>query len=699
MAAPPDTNALLAPLDEAERRHPSGVALERALRTLAAAADLGARVEALEALADWVREPDATLPWPAGEADPASGDARYRRLGVLTTALERSDAAHAAVRDALRDAFVQGEALTLFAEVGIPDHRGVFEEAFERAQRRWLPAPREERDLGRLLARVLPDEGAAAWLEEAPPALVRRFVVALSLADEPLVRVRATAGDALRLLAARAEAIGLSRAMRERRDRAEIRDSPWYRLPRRTEALIARFDRVDTPELDESARAWRETIEAARAENRAVLDHLESTGVSVDLVFAVEACGRMLDRMALIGEVRLARAGDERVRANTLALAVLARERARGDSIVALARDTSRQLARRVVERAGQSGEHYIVASGAEYASMWARAVWGGTLTVGTAALKLAIAAAHLPPLPEGLLGGINYAASFTLMQATHGTLATKQPSMTAATLAGIIEETSGAHRAEEMASFVARIVRSQLAAAFGNVLGVGLGAFLFDRLWLALHGTHFVTPEKAESVLASMHMIHSATWWYAALTGVILWFSSMAAGSIENWTAVRRIPRAIAEHRIGARFGRERMQRVAAWFAKDVSAYAGSVVLGFLLGIAPSIGRFTGLPIDVRHVTLSTGQVAFAAAALGTFLDARVGWALGGVALMFVLNLGVSFALALWVAMRARGIGAREKRALARAVLRRLTRRPHEFVLPARAAPAPSAAERGPGG
>jgi site-specific recombinase len=179
------------------------------------------------------------------------------------------------------------------------------------------------------------------------------------------------------------------------------------------------------------------------------------------------------------------------------------------------------------------------------------------------------------------------------------------------------------------------------------------------------------------------MHATESATWWYAASTGVILWSASLLAGSIENWSAYRRVPRAIAEHPLGARVGRERMQRLAHDFARNVSAYAGSVVLGFFLGIAPAIGTFTGLPIDVRHVTLSTGQVAFAACALGTAFDARVGFALGGVALMFVLNLSVSFALALWVAMRARGVGRGERRALLVAVLRRLRRRPLEFVVP----------------
>lgn len=661
----------------------SVVELDAAIRVLGAANDLGARVEALERLADWARERDHAMPWPAGEPDPAGGDPRYRRLGVLSIAIERSESARRGVRDALRDALTHGDALALFAEVGIPEHRGIFEEALERVQRRLLPAPRDEHDLGRLLARIVPGVDAADWIERAPLPILRRIVAALAIPEESLARVREALADALRLLASRAESIGLSRPMRERRAPTAVRDSPWYRLPRRTESLTARFDRADAPETEEVVRAWRETVDAARKENRDVLDHLETAGISLELVYSVEACARALDRMAMLAELRLMSPGDAHLAGTIRVVSILARERARADSLLALGRDTSRQLARRVVERAGASGEHYIATTVREYAHMWISAAWGGVLTVGTAALKITIAAAHLPALPEGLLGGINYAASFTLLQATHGTLATKQPSMTAATLAGILENSSGPHRAEEMATFVARIVRSQLAAAFGNVTAVAIGAFAFDRLWFALHGRHFVDAQKAESIFASMHMIESATWWYAALTGVVLWLSSLVAGSIENWTTYRRIPRAIAEHELGARFGKARMQGVATWFAKNVSAYAGSVVLGFFLGLAPAIGKFTGLPIDVRHVTLSTGQVAFAACAIGTAFDPRVGWALGGVALMFVLNLGVSFSLALWVATRARNVGAREKRALAKAVLKRLARRPQEFVLP----------------
>jgi site-specific recombinase len=87
------------------------------------------------------------------------------------------------------------------------------------------------------------------------------------------------------------------------------------------------------------------------------------------------------------------------------------------------------------------------------------------------------------------------------------------------------------------------------------------------------------------------------------------------------------------------------------------------------------------GLPLEGRHVTLATGTLAFAACSLGT---ARLTLApCIGIALIGLLNFGVSFALALAVALRARDVTGRERLGLAVAVARRFVRHPLEFFLP----------------
>ncbi len=79
---------------------------------------------------------------------------------------------------------------------------------------------------------------------------------------------------------------------------------------------------------------------------------------------------------------------------------------------------------------------------------MWRAAAGGGRLlTVITAALKMRIVDAHLPPFIEGLAAGTNYAVSFVLLQIFGLVLATKQPAATAATFAGIIRNNRGVER------------------------------------------------------------------------------------------------------------------------------------------------------------------------------------------------------------------------------------------------------------
>jgi site-specific recombinase len=98
-------------------------------------------------------------------------------------------------------------------------------------------------------------------------------------------------------------------------------------------------------------------------------------------------------------------------------------------------------------------------------------------------------------------------------------------------------------------------------------------------------------------------------------------------------------------------------------------------------------VAKFFGLPLEVRHVTLSAGSLALALSSVG--VDA-VGWeavirAWAGIAVIGLCNFGVSFALALFVAMRARDVSTGERRTLPWAVLRRFVRRPHEFFWPPR--------------
>ena len=114
-------------------------------------------------------------------------------------------------------------------------------------------------------------------------------------------------------------------------------------------------------------------------------------------------------------------------------------------------------------------------------------------------------------------------------------------------------------------------------------------------------------------------------------------------------------------------------------------------VVLLFLRNgratLIPAVATFFALPIEVRHVTLSTGQLAAAVGAegFGLMRHAPFWWCVAGIVVTGMLNVGVSFFLAFRVALRSRGIRLADRSRIYRAVRRRLGHAPLSFIWPPR--------------
>jgi site-specific recombinase len=650
------------------------------LERLADSPSLDRRLDALERLARWVTAPDQVIPLGpgAGPVEPP-----WRRLEALLGALARLPVVRGRVRAALGAVVAETTALGLLAETGLPNDRGVGRETADRLFRRLLPAPRDEHDLARLLLRLFPSPRELRWIERMPAELFHRLVEALT--GDALAPLAEATAEALSLVAGRVQALGLSQAIRARSQPGPVRASPFFALPRRGDELLAQLE-APVGRLA-AERVFRLAIEGCREAATTVLGRLEASGVSIDVVYGLDVIEQSLRRLERLAAVLVTAPGRPRSAAVQDLLATLVWGRQADRSLRILLRTNLHLLARKIIDRAGQTGEHYITSTRRDYAGMLLSAAGGGLLTTGTALVKVAVTVGHFAPFVEGFLSSANFALSFVLMQLLGLTLATKQPSMTAATLAGSIRATGEAGQLDELVTQVARICRSQLAAALGNVSAVTVGALALDRWWRWRFGHPVISAEKASSVFASLHPLHSGTVFFAALTGVILWLSSVAAGSIENFAVYHRLPQAIAEH-WSARLLSARFTRAAAgWFARHVSGLGGSLALGAMLGMTPVVGKFLGLPLDVRHVTLSTGTLVLAGSAVGqgALPSSAALAAAGGIAIIFAANLGVSFTLALAVALRARAVPLRDSLRLGGALVRHLLRRPGDFVLPPR--------------
>ena len=518
----------------------------------------------------------------------------------------------------------------------------------------------------------------------SPPELFQRLLAVLAAPDGHDVanHQRVELQDALRLLASRVSSLGLNPEVRARVSSFSVSESPFYRVISATEELIQASDRET---LGTALARWRGLVHRCRTDMVQVHQHMENVGVSVELIFDMRKISACLIRMEAIVDVLTAENRDASLRAVHGLLGQLMEGRLTDLSLRSLLSENLNLISRKMVERTGHSGEHYIAHNRGEYWHMWAAALGGGLLTVITAAVKLRVYDAHLPPFVEGFAAGTNYAVSFIFLQIFGLVLATKQPAATAATFAGIIRESRGVEREHKLADFVSRITSTQLAAALGNVFAVGIGALFFERLWLLVFSESYLAHESATHVYETLNPTSSGTALFAIETGVILWMAALAGGWFENFAVYYRLTDAVAQHPLGLRVGQGRMKKVSRVLQRNLGGWSTSIVLGYLLGFAPVIGKFFGLPIDVRHVTLSTGTLALAVAHFGARSMGR-NWfyaAVAGIGVIFVLNLFVSFSIAAYVGLRAYDVSGREQWEILRSLVRNGLKSPGRFLWP----------------
>ncbi len=664
------------------------------LEVFTRAGSLHARLDALVQLYAWLRRTDHRLPElkPVAASDPWSGS-DWRRERVWLSILEASPELRDRYQAGIAAILEETDSVALFAQAGLPSDRGLIPETFDRLFRILLPAPREETDLAKLLLRLFPTEREVDrffGLSQEQLKYLATLTTPLQYPEaweKPITSLM----DAFYLLAARAQGLGLSEKLRIRGQGGPVRQSPFHRLTINSDALLEAVRLKES--VAEVAQQWKSAVADCRAELQAIVAHLDTRGVNLDVVYAMDVIEQSLRRMEIISGALVAPPGPPKLVTSLRLLREVIQGRLSDRSLWSLAENSFRLMAKKIVEWAGKTGEHYVTNNREEYRQMWGAALGGGLLTVGTAAIKLMVTHRGLPPFVEGFLAGLNYAVSFVLMHIFHLALATKQPSMTGAALAGIIHRCKDTEKSDELVSYVQRIVRSQLAAAFGNIIAVGAGAVVFSLLWKWIFGQAFLPVDTAEYAVKSMNPIASGTIFYAMLTGVILWLSSLAGGWIENWAVYHQLPRAIAEHRLGSSFQPETLQKFSESFAQNIAPWGSSIVLGFMLGMTPSLGHFFGLPLDVRHVTLSTGTLALGITSRGPEVlgSGALIWASLGIAVTFVMNLGVSFYLALRLALRAQDISPSDHLEILRTLWRHLLSDPREFFLPPVSDPAAS--------
>lgn len=621
------------------------------------------------------------------------------RFDTWLDTVEADDALRSQLREGLGVIIASTRQVGFFADLGVAPPHGFGAELAERLLHKVLPADHDPGELKDWMRLLFGRPRAASWAVSIPADRWARLARVLRLhdPDEPArVQFGSELLESMKILSARIAAIGVDPRVARVHPDAQRSASPFLEqqaaVRAHVDAWLAVWARRDA-HPSEDDRPIRVLLDQCREVLRRIHRNTGRTGVTVDLTVQLQRLAEIIDRLELLLDLfdHTAAPSDRHAAWHRL---VCAQVRACGEetSLRAFWRRSTQLAALEVTEHAGRTGDHYIVSSRDAWWAMLRSAAIGGAVIGLMAIAKILIARMHAPPLVEGVLVSLNYGLGFVLIHLLHGTVATKQPAMTAARIAAEIGDaqagggpTSWLPRVTEL---LVQVVRSQLVAVAGNV-GVALPvavAVTLTALWLT--GAAPASPQKAATLLGQLDPL-GLTLLYAAIAGVCLFLAGVVSGYCDNLAVFHRLPRRVASMPLLVRWaGRERAAAVGAYVEHNFGALAGNFLFGCMLGGTTLLGTLTGLPLDIRHVAFASANLGVAGTVLWPqlTLGALLVGALG-VALIAAVNLAVSFTLSLMLALRARRLTGAGVGAMWRAFAARLIAHPLDVLRPPPAA------------
>lgn len=418
-----------------------------------------------------------------------------------------------------------------------------------------------------------------------------------------------------------------------------------------------------------------------------VRKRIYKTGISIRSTNMLLRLEQSLNRMQILSEL-LAKNDKNRDKAIVELTQTIIVSVKRRYSISYLIDNNTKLLSRKITENSGRVGEHYISTDKAGYKKMFKMAAVGGFMIAFMATTKILSYDLELAPMSRAFVNSMIYGLGFVFIHIIHGTVATKQPAMTAAAIASTISDSSGkkSHQLAKLSELMVDIIRTQFIAIMGNVLVAMPLALIISIVWLQAKGTPMIGIDQAEHLLHDLDPFHSLAIFHAAIAGVFLFLSGLIAGYYDNLALFNNIGERIARHKLLLRFVSESwLQRLGTFVENNLGAIMGNFLFGVFLGSTATVGFIFGMPLDIRHIAFASANFSH-----GIFNMAADDFGLGivlisllGVILIGLVNLLVSFSLAMIVALRSKGVEVIEWKTISRLMYTHLMTQPRDFFLP----------------
>lgn len=588
------------------------------------------------------------------------------------------------ISNALGELLATREFTMALTETGLTLESGVFTELYKRFEYKVLPKPVDNLDILGFLSGILDARSDVEWLEKIDRDLFCEFLTLILPPRERLIeKIAPQIFMSLEILSLRLAGMGYDPLVSQRLKPRKEYQHAFMDVTRHVHSLLDGKGEDALPPLQEALERCRQAVRWVRS--RRSVD-----GASLALTYRLTKIDQTVQRMRLVVDLIDAILTDWKSGpARDLFFEVLLADIGRFDVRRFVARNVE-LLAFQITEHTGKAGEHYITRSRSEWHGMFRSAALGGVVVAFLAVLKALVSRLHLPPLPDFIASGSIYAGGFLLIHFLGGTLATKQPAMTASTLANALDEARNSDQAmDNLSEIIIRTIRSQMVAVFGNFLvafpvGVLICApFMFMNFPV-------MSPEKAQTVIESFHPFKSLSFFYAAIAGVWLFVSGLMAGFADNWFIFNHVGERLKQSELLTRLvGRHNLDRAIKTIDDNLGFWVGNASLGIFLAAMPAMGRITGLPIDIRHITFASASFGAAMASLHFKVSGGLAITVAlSIFIMGLINLGVSFSLSLLVAVKSRRIRFSQTPQLLAILGQKALRRPMEFILPLRDPP-----------
>ncbi|WII94575.1 site-specific recombinase [Moraxella haemolytica] len=443
-----------------------------------------------------------------------------------------------------------------------------------------------------------------------------------------------------------------------------------------------------TPDEDISPAPLLVMLEQCHEIVTNVRKRIYKTGISIRLTNMLVRLEQSLHRMQVLIEL-VSDNQKNRDKAIVELTAQIVRTAKTRYSFSYLIENNTKLLSRKVTENASRVGEHYISTDRTGYRKMYKKAAIGGLLIAFMATIKILGSSLVLAPVGRAFINSMIYGLGFVAIHIAGGTVATKQPAMTAAAIASTISDGSGNKKTQQLtklSELIVDILRTQFVAILGNISIAMPVALLIAYAWPSITGTPMIDGYKAAHLLHELDPIRSLSLPHAAIAGVFLFLSGLIAGYYDNLSAYNKIGERIRRHRLLSHILPSAWQeKLGNFIEANLGAIMGNFIFGCFLGSTATIGYMLGLPLDIRHIAFASANFVHG---LFYLSPQDLSWGLVilsfiGVLLIGAVNLMVSFSLALFVALRSKEVEFFEWKKLSGLVWRHFLATPWDFFFP----------------